>query len=50
MLTFLSVTQYLVSNFGCALCWQCHCHQVFGVRRLVVEMVRRRHQGMFTGL
>jgi hypothetical protein len=50
ILTSFSVTQFLVSHFGCPLCWQCNCHQVFGVRRLVVEMVRRCHQGMFTSL
>ncbi len=50
LLISFSVTQFLVSHFGCTLCWQCHCHQVFGVRRLVVELVRQRHQRMFTGL
>lgn len=37
-----SSAQCLVSYSGCPVCWQRDCHQVFGERRLVVCLVRRR--------
>jgi hypothetical protein len=50
LLTSFSVAQRLVSYFICPVCRQCGRHQMLGVCCLVVGVVRRRDQGVFTGM